>query len=676
MGRLSSGQRKLSSAGTTALCDHKNVSSRFFLTLQPRNGHNEAYVWPLLLSHDDSQMTEHGSEASFILPILIFLASAVVAVPLFRLIGLGAVIGYLAAGVAIGPYGLRFISNPTTTLDIAEFGVVLLLFIIGLELKPSRLFAMRRDIALLGSTQMVFTAAAISWVVGALFGLKPGGAVVAGIALAFSATAIAMQLLEERGDVQTPYGRRAFSVLLFQDMAVVPVLALIPFLANPADHAPDSVKEGLQSVSWSLAALAGVVVVGRYALNPLFRILAKSGAREVMTAAGLLVVLGSAMVMGWAGMSMALGAFLAGVLLSESNFRHQLEADIEPFRGLLMGLFFMSVGMSVNIPLVWANWQVLLGATLAVLAIKTILVFALFRVTGSTTAESLNAAGILTPAGEFAFVVFPLAASNNLMGSKAANLLTAFAALTMLMGPLIAKFTRRCAQKKGETPDAPLEDDLPVDVKGSVLVVGFGRFGQLAVQVLLAERVDVTVIDNSIERIRNAARFGFKVYYGDGTRVDVLRAAGAADARIIAICVDDKDAASLIVEVAKAQFPLAKLHARAYDRIHALSLYENGADFQVRETLESALAFGGYTLAELNGDPDRARDIVDAVRRRDSERLALQLAGEQPGSAYAKAQLRIEPEPLTKPAKKSRGLNQESQDIVDKQNTTTGTPAE
>lgn len=607
-------------------------------------------------------MSEIGQTGGFLISILIFLMSAVAAVPLFRLLGLGAVIGYLMAGIAIGPSGFAFIADAATTLDIAELGVVLLLFIVGLELKPSRLMAMRSDILLLGSAQMLVSAAALAAIAQTLFPIPVWGSVAAGIALAFSATAIALQLLDERGALQSKYGRRAFAVLLMQDMLVVPVLALVPLVAPRAGVTDWHTT--LTHIGLGAGAIALVVFAGRYLLNPMFRMLAHTGAREVMTAAALLVVLGTAMLMEHAGMSMALGAFLAGLLLSESHFRHELEADIEPFRGLLMGLFFMSVGMSIDMGLVWKQAGLLIACAFGVIVLKSAVVYGLMRVSGSTHCESLSAAGVLTPAGEFSFVLFPLAASVKLLPSETANLLSALAALTMIAGPLVAKAIETLAERT-RGPHEPLPaEGVPDGARGNVLVIGFGRFGQMAVQVLLAARIDVTVIDNDVERIRNAARFGFKVYFGDGTRLDVLRASGAAEAQIIAICVDRKEQASHIVEVVKQNFPLARIHVRAYDRIHALELYEKGADFLIRETFESALAFGGATLAEMTEDPARVEEAVSEVRRRDLARLSMQQAGASFTDAVAATQ--IVPEPLTPPLKKTRGLSEETQDIVDK----------
>jgi CPA2 family monovalent cation:H+ antiporter-2/glutathione-regulated potassium-efflux system protein KefB len=620
-------------------------------------------------------MPEMSSETSFLVPILILLAASIVFAASFRFAGLGSVIGYLVAGIAIGPSGLGLIAEPKMTLNISQLGVVLLLFLIGLSLKPQRLYALRRDIGLIGVSQMVLTAGPLAYAAHKFLHLGLFGALAAGLALAFSATAIAMQLLEERGDAQTAYGRRAFAVLLAQDIAVAPALALIPLLGGGAGGAAaslaGSMHDALINLSQAFAALAFVILSGHYALNPLFRLLARAGAREILTAAALFIVLGAAVLMQAVGMSMALGAFLAGLLLSESNFRHQLEADIEPFRGLLMGLFFMSVGMSVDAHLVAARLGLLAGAALAILCAKMTIVFVLFRLTGSTSRESLSAAGILTPAGEFSFAIFPLAAAAHLMPQADSSLLSALAAITMVAGPFFAKgaesIAGRLESRRAPEPEGAVEPppSVPKEKRGKVLVVGFGRFGQISVQPLLAERIDVTVIDSSVKRIRDAGKFGFKVYFGDGCRLDVLRAAGAGEARIIAICVGNRDIANAIVALARDNFPTAKIFVRAYDRIHAIDLLDKGVDYQIRETLESALAFGGAAIAELRGDPDAAREAVDAVRQRDLDRLAIQKAGGAPPPFFAPDQPRFNPEPLVKPASKSKGLTPESQTIVD-----------
>jgi len=617
-------------------------------------------------------MVEHGSAGAMILPVLTFLAAAVVAVPLFRFLGLGAVIGYLAAGFAVGPAGLALIRDSAAIIHIAEFGVVLLLFIIGLELKPAKLLAMRRDILGLGSLQMAVTAAALAAGVALLAGVGWRGAVLAGLALAFSSTAIAMQLLEERGAVDSDYGRRSFAVLLMQDVLVAPVLALAPLIAG-AGASVASWRDGLLAFGGVVAAIVFVIGAGRYVLNPVFAILARANAREVMAAAALLVVLGAAMLMQQVGFSMALGAFLAGLLLSESNFRHQLEADIEPFRGLLMGLFFMSVGMAIDSKLVAAQWPGLLGAALALVALKGFIVFALMRMSGSRLCDSISGASVLTTAGEFAFVVFPVAYAAGLLNAQQAALLTALTAITMIFGPLSAKMLDRLAARCTPADESLEAEAIPDHAHGNVLVVGFGRFGQLAVQVILAGRANVTVIDNDVQRIRNAARFGFKVYYGDGARLDVLRAAGAEKARVITICVNGKENVTHIVELVKANFPFAKVFARAYDRVHALELFERNADYFERETFESAIRFGAAVTGALSGDIARAREIAEDVRRRDIERLELQ----QTGLLYSDVSpwTSIVPEPLTPAAQPARPLNRETAAIVETQETRTAQSA-
>lgn len=602
-----------------------------------------------------------ASHASFLPPILTFCAGAVVAVPLFRRFGLSAVLGYLAAGVVIGPSVLKVISDADSIRGIAEIGVVLLLFIVGLELQPSRLIAMRKDIFGAGSAQLGLTALVIG---GAAFamGLSWQGAVAVGIAMALSATAIALQLLEERGDQDEHYGRRTFSILLFQDMAIAPILALLPLAATTG--AGGNIGKAAFGVALAVAAIAAVVVAGKYVLNPAFRLLAKAGAREVMTAAALLVVLGSAVLMEQVGLSMALGAFLAGVLLAESNFRHELEADIEPFRGVLLGLFFMAVGMSIDLKLVAANWLLLAIAAPALVLLKIAIAAGILRASCSSTAEAIRAGALLSPAGEFAFVLLPLAGSLTLLTPEQAAIATALAALTMLIGPIMAKLIDAHLAKNPAQAET-MEEDFN-GAGGSVIIVGFGRFGQVVTQTMLTQKIDVTVIDKEVERIKSAARFGFKIYYGDGTRLDVLRAAGAGKARLIAVCVDDKDAAKRITEIVKQEFPQARVHVRAYDRVHAIELMGVGVDRFVRETFESALYFGRITLEVLGLSPDEAASIVSDVRKRDLARLEAQAVD---GILARPDLLRgtgitLTPEPLVKPQKEGAALNDETRAAV------------
>jgi monovalent cation:proton antiporter-2 (CPA2) family protein len=605
-----------------------------------------------------------ASHASFLPPILAFCAGAVVAVPLFRRLGQSAVLGYLAAGVAIGPSALAVISDAGAIRQVAEIGVVLLLFLVGLELQPSRLIAMRKDIFGTGAAQMALTALPVV-ALSVWFGVGLWGAVAVGIAMALSATAIALQLLEERGDLEEPYGRRTFSVLLFQDILIAPVLALLPLAASAG--AGGDLLTGLKAVAIAGAAIGCVVLIGRYALNPAFRILAKWGAREVMTAAALLVVLGAAVLMERVGLSMALGAFLAGVLLAESNFRHQLAADVEPFRGVLLGLFFMAVGMSIDLAVVREHALLLIVGALGLVAMKIAIAASILRASCSTWTEAVRAGVLLSPAGEFAFVLAPLAGTLGLLSPQQTALATALAALTMFIGPLAAKGLEAWLAARPKARET-IEEDF-AGAGGSVMVIGFGRFGQVVTQTMLTHAVDVTVIDTDVERIRSAARFGFRIYFGDGARLDVLRAAGADKARIIAVCVDGKAAANRIAELARAEFPQARLIVRAFDRVHAIELTDMGVDRFVRETFESALTFGRITLETLGVPADEAVEIVADVRRRDLQRLEAQ----RHGGILARPDLLrtmggqplVTPEPLIEPRRGPTPLSEETRAAVD-----------
>ena len=606
-------------------------------------------------------MDHPSDEFGFFTLALVLLAAAVASVPIARRIGLSAVVAYLIAGIIIGPHGLGVFRTPGSILSVAELGIVMLLFLIGLELELGKLLAMRRAIFGLGTAQLVLTATTI----GALaygFGLLDWrGAVIAGLALALSATAIALKILEERGQLQHIYGQRAFAILLFQDMAVVPLLALLPLLGAGGASPHGGAADAIRPVALIVAAIALVVAAGRYLLNPSFRLLAATGSREVMTAAALLVVLGAALIMQAAGMSMALGAFLAGVLLAESNYRHELEADIEPFRGLLLALFFMGIGMTIDMDVVRHNAPLILGAAVALTVLKAGIVFLLFRATCSRD-DALRAGSVLTGAGEFAFVLVPLGASLAIFDASQVSMLTAIAATTMLLGPPVATLSdlmvRRWSKRGQRGPD-----DF-TDAHGSVLVIGFGRFGQIVSQCLLAEDIDVTTIDKDPDMIRDAGRFGFKVYYGDGTRLDVLRAAGAAKVRLIAVCIDDREAASRVVDLVHAEFPGVKLYVRSFDRRHTLQLIAKDVDFSVRETFESALVLGRRALETLGFERERVGAVIDFVRSRDQERLALQQAeGETAGIDLLRA--RMVQEPLSEPEREGRPLNAEAEAIIE-----------
>ena len=605
-------------------------------------------------------MTEQLGEFGFLTFGLVLLLTAVLSVPIGRKIGLPSIVAYLLGGIIIGPSGLALFPTPESILPVSELGVVMLLFLIGLELELGQLLAMRRSIFGLGAAQLASTAVAIALIAHGLGLLAWRGAIVAGLALAMSATAIALQILEQRGELQHGYGQRAFAILLFQDMAVVPLLALLPLLAQGGTHA--DFGQAARAVALIAGAIAAIVLAGRYLLNPFFRLLAQSGSREVMTAAALLVVLGAALVMQLAGMSMALGAFLAGVLLAESNYRHELEADIEPFRGLLLALFFMGIGMSIDIALVRANLVLIAVAAVTITFLKAAIVWLLFRPV-CARGDALRAGSVLTSAGEFAFVLIPLGSALGVFEEWQSGVLIAIAAVTILLGPLVASLSDTLLARFAGHEEHEADDF--AGARGSILVIGWGRFGQIVSQCLLAEGIDVTTIDRDPEMIRQAGRFGFKVYYGDGTRLDVLRAAGAGKVRLIAICVDDRDAASRIVDLLHLEFPGSALYVRSYDRRHSLALIAKGVSFELRETYESALAFGRKTLEALGLDSERALAVEEFVRRRDLDRLVLQQAE---GIAAGRDLLHttMVQEPLSKPSGEARPLNAEAEEIVDR----------
>lgn len=563
-----------------------------------------------------SEAAHHG--LSLVTP-LVFLGAAVLAVPLFRLVGLGAVIGYLAAGVAVGPSGLGLIDDPGSVLTLAELGVVLLLFIIGLELKPSRLWAMRRDIAGLGLSQVVLCGGVLAGLA-MLAGLTWQAAVIAGAGLALSSTAFAAPLMEDRNELASPYGQRAFSILLLQDLAIVPLLALVTVL-SPAAAEPGGMSGWLAGLVM-VAAVAAVVLAGKYALNPMFKLLARSGAGEIMTAAALLVVLGAAALMQLAGLSMAMGAFLAGVLLAESRFRHELEANIEPFRGLLLGLFFIAIGMGIDLGLVASNAAVIAGAVLALMSVKTALIVGLARATGSGWRDALKIGTVLSQGGEFAFVLFAAAVSGRILPADTAAILTAVVTFSLALTPLVFGLAQRVAARgAGETRDADFST-----TTGNALIIGFGRFGQVISQILLARGVDITMIDRRVEAIDMAERYGFKIHYGDGCRLDILKAAGAGKAELICVCVDDAESTLKIVDFCREHFPMAKLMVRSIDRNHSLALAGRDVDYHVRDTFESAVKLGARALAALGTTDREAEDLIRDFRRRDTERFERQLS--------------------------------------------------
>lgn len=585
---------------------------------------------------------------------LLLLAGAVVAAPLFKRIGLGTILGYLAAGIAIGPVA-RLIVDGRELLHVAELGVVFLLFIIGLELKPARLWAMRRSIFGLGLVQVLATGTALALIGAALAGLSYGAAFIIGFGLALSSTAFSVQTLESQGALNRQHGQTSFSILLFQDLAIAPLLALIPLL-SPGGEGADAISG--ERFLLALASVAALIVAGRYLLNPLFRIIANTGAKEVMIAAALLVVLGSATLMQMAGLSMALGAFIAGVLLAESSFRHELEADIEPFRGLLLGLFFMAIGLSLDLGIIIENWLAILIAVPILMLVKAVILYTICRIFGSAHNDALRVATLLPQGGEFGFVLFTAAASAFIFPPATASLLIAIVTVSMALTPLSVRLGEMLV--RSETEDEMDED---FDGAGSdVMMIGFSRFGQIVSQVLLSGGTDVTIIDHSADRVRAAGRFGFRIYFGDGRRKEVLEAAGIRRAKLVAICTNGVATTDRIVNLIRDAFPHVRLYVRSYDRAHTLSLRDRDVEYEIRETSESALMFGCRTLQALGSSEDVARDIIEDVRRRDDERLAIQ-AVEGIYAGNDKMRVRpVTPEPLIKPTREARRLDQETQE--------------
>ncbi|MCH4267790.1 MAG: monovalent cation:proton antiporter-2 (CPA2) family protein [Brevundimonas sp.] len=589
------------------------------------------------------------------------LAAGVVAVPVFRKIGLGSVLGYLAAGVAIGPFGLALFREPEVILHVAEFGVVIFLFIIGLEMRPKRLWGMRKEIFGLGSAQVGLAGLALTGVAMAA-GVSAPVAFVGAMGFVMSSTAVIVQMLEERGDLPTPSGQRAVSILLFEDLAIVPLLAIVALLGASLGHAAESTTPLWRSIGLALAALAGVLAVGVYAINPVFRFLARNGGREVMTAAALLVVAGTAWIMDEVGLSMAMGAFLAGVLLSDSTFRHQLEADVEPFRAILLGLFFLSVGMALDIGVVISDWRIVVAGLAAFMVVKALVIYVVARLFRARHHEALERAALFAQGGEFAFVLYGAAAGAGVIDAQASAALTAIVILSMALTPLTTLALKRFLPKEaGLSPEEAEGVDAAEGLGGQVLIIGFGRFAQVVSQPLLARDVDVSIIENDVEMIQAAGNFGFKVYYGDGTRLDTLRASGAGKAEAVLVCVDKPETADRIVQLVKSEFPGVKLLVRAFDRGHSLRLIQAGVDYQVRETFESALKFGQAVLEELGLPQDEAAEVIADVRRRDEARLDLEVTG---GLGAGRAMMRgnmptPKPTPYIKPHREGRLVNED-----------------
>jgi glutathione-regulated potassium-efflux system ancillary protein KefC/glutathione-regulated potassium-efflux system protein KefB len=552
----------------------------------------------------------------------VLLGAAVLAVSLFRLLRLSSILGYVAAGCVIGPWGLRLVKDVPSIMSFAEFGIVLLLFIIGLELQPTRLWVMRRNVFGLGSAQVVLCAVLLG-MVGRLWGLQWEPALLVGFGLSLSSTPLVLQLLAERGQLKSQYGRAAFGILLFQDLAVLPVLAALPLIA-PTSVEPTMAGGGLLTLAKLLAVMAAIVVGGRLVLRPALRVVARIKVSEVFTAAALLTVIATALLAREAGLSMSLGAFLAGVLLADSEFRHELEADLEPFKGLLLGLFFVAVGMAANLGLLQSEPLRVLAVTGGFLLIKLLAITALGRATGHS-GESAWKLGFALPAGgEFAFVLFTLATRGRIIERDLADLLVLAVTLSMMLGPLLAILYDTVLSRFGAEPAAPY--DGIEETENRVIVAGFGRFGQIVARVLSARRIKFTALDSNQTHVDFVRKFGNKVYYGDASRLDLLRAAGTETASAFVIAIDDVDASLRTAEILQEYFPRVKVFARARNRQHAFALKDRGVRYIIRETYVSSLEMAASVLESLGDTPANAKALVRKFRQHDEATLDAQYA--------------------------------------------------
>jgi monovalent cation:proton antiporter-2 (CPA2) family protein len=545
---------------------------------------------------------------SLIAQIAVFLGATVLAIPLFRRLRLSSILGYLAAGVVIGPWGLRIMQDTEGVMHIAEFGVVLLLFVIGLELQPSRLRAMRKAIFGLGLAQVVLTTAVLAAIALAL-GLPAKAALVTAFALSLSSTPLVLQLLAERQQLNTHYGRSSFAILLFQDIAVMPMLAILPLLGGDAQDLSTTLLSGLKG----LAVLAALIFGGRYVLRPVLRVVAQTKVSEAFTAAALLVVLGTALIVDAVGLSMALGAFIAGLLLADSEYRHELEADIEPFKGLLLGLFFMSVGMTANLGLLLEQPGRIALFVAGLLAVKFGLLWVLARLTRHSAESARGLAFALPQAGEFGFVLFSLAVTYRVMDPSLAEMLVIVVTISMIVSPLLMSLHTNVIEPRFAKPEQR-EFDKVESQDSRVIIAGFGRVGQIVGRILCMRHISFTALESSVAQVDFVRRFGNKVYYGDASRLEVLQAAGAARAEVFVLATEDIETSVRTAELVRRHFPNLKIMARARNRQHALRLLDIGVKYFIRETYLSSLDLAQHTLEALG----LARaDAVESIRRFD-----------------------------------------------------------
>lgn len=550
---------------------------------------------------------------------LVFLGAAVIVVPLAQALGLGAIIGYLAAGIAIGPFGLGLVSDTETILHFAEFGVVLMLFLVGLELEPKRLWALRRPIFGWGAAQVLGCAALLT-LAGRALGASWPVAVVASLGLALSSTAIALQVMDERNMLPTPAGQSGFSILLFQDVAAIPILALIPLLGQGSSGATTPLwQEALRA----FGMIAVIVLVGRLLLRHVFRWVARSNSTEIFTAASLALVVGIAALMQVVGLSMALGAFLAGVLLAESEYKRELETDVEPFKGLLLGLFFIAVGMSVDFDVLRAQPGLVALVLVGFLALKMVVLWLIARSVHLAPAERPVFTLLLAQGGEFAFVVFQQAAGAQVLSPALTSVLIGAVALSMLLTPLLlVAFDKLLLPRyRGARAASAGLQELAEPQEAPVIIAGFGRYGQIVGRLLYVNGLKATVLEHDAEQIEVLRRFGFTLHYGDATRLDLLRKAGAASAKVLVIAIDDMEQSLKVADLAREQFPQLQVVARARNVQHYYALRERGVTLIERETLDASLRSARSVLEIMGWHPHRARNLAMRFRRHNVEQI-------------------------------------------------------
>ena len=560
----------------------------------------------------------HGGEHSILLAVLTLLGFGLIFVLIFRKLGLGATLGYLVAGAVVGPQVLNLAGDAEVTLTFAEIGIILLLFIVGLELNPARLWRMRKAIFGVGLAQVALCGLALTGLILLVTGYPWSAALALGLPLALSSTAQVLPMLQSGGRLNTPLGERAFSILLFQDLSIIALITIIAAL-SVAPGAEEGLP-GWQLALMSIAATIGLVLAGRFLLRPLFALIGRLGEREMFIVAGLTVVIGAAALMEALGLSAALGAFIAGVMLSDTPYRHELEADIEPFRSILLGLFFLSVGMMLDLGAIAENPGFVVGMALALIAVKAAIIFGLGKLLGMDWRGALALGLLLSQGGEFGFVMFTQAQAGGLIDAEVASLFGAIVTLSMATTPFLMMLNDRI-RKPGEER----ERDAPDGGGAHALVIGFGRFGQTVAQMLVTAEVPVTLIDRKVDQIDVAGEFGAKVWFGDGTRIDLLRQAGADEAKLLVFCIDGDQVTPELVAAVKDAFPQAAIMVRAFDRRTLMALAGSEVDHVQREVLESAIRMGRKALARMGLKSADIDDTEAAFRHRDCDRLERQI---------------------------------------------------